>query len=685
MRPHPTIAAVTIPPAESGLKRAFASLRSLWQTRQRTTADLLKLYEYIYGFGVAIVLVTSGFAVAAALSFPEPWFFAALAPLGLLAVCAARRWREFRRYAHIPGPKPSFFVGSLRSLLLHEHGARDRALVELHRVYGPVVRVHMAWGNTPFVSLSVAPKELGQKDMDSNRVADGTVLPRSLMGLKRGERHTAHRQQMNPQFAPKAVLQGAHHLEEVSVLYLRTWRAGTTRHGSLKADLHHWSANSLGAFLCSDEWEQRPDLSEYLAAIGELEEAISFRAFHPFFVRWLFPVRARRARVAYRYLFDHLEGAVQRRLQRRVTPGVADGQRRDVLGALVGLKLAPAGGKASWSRGECVEELISLVAGGTDAMSYTLAQALYLLSRNPDVQDEARTQILKTEIPKSGVFPSSIPQIGILQAKDPGKSPGDVFVLNVIHETMRLFPAVPFSSKISQAPARGNNAGGNGDRISIVKVAIFTEGGAMRARYVVAVVVILLGGGVKLTSFVALTSEAAARSRTVAGVDVSQADRNMTPAGEPRRTLSPIPGGGHALNGLVSTYVAWIVAQTGWSAPDHPPIHFVTTMEMATRYGSPENSALELQALYNRTEGVIYLPQAWRPDDLRQKSALLHELVHHVQRSNNIELPCVAAYERQAYDLQIKWLRAQGVDDPYALIGINELGIYMLSVCRDGS
>src|SRR5262249_20461259 len=164
-----------------------------------------RLYESVYGLAVAIVLAGSGLGIAAALSFREPWFFAALAPLGLLAVCITLRWREFRRYAHIPGPRPSFFVGSLRSLLLHEHGARDRALVELHRVYGPVVKVHMAWGNTPFVSLSVAPKELGHKDMDSNRVADGTVLPRSLMGLKRGERHTAHRQQMNPHFTPRAV------------------------------------------------------------------------------------------------------------------------------------------------------------------------------------------------------------------------------------------------------------------------------------------------------------------------------------------------------------------------------------------------------------------------------------------------------------------------------------------------
>jgi cytochrome P450 len=253
------------------------------------------------------------------------------------------------------------------------------------------------------------------------------------MGQQRGERHTAHRQQMQPHFLPKAVLQGASRLEEISSLYLRTWRFGQTRHGGLKADLHHWSANSLGSFLCGREWEQRSDLSGYLAAIGELEEAISFRAFHPFFVRWLFPVRAARARAAYRYLFDYLGSALERRLQRRVKPGVEDDAPRDVLAALVGLKLDLPGGKA-WNHGECVEELISLVAGGTDAMSYTLAQALYLLSRNPDVQNEARARVLQAQV---------------LQAGDAGESQ-DPFVLNVIHETMRLFPAVPFSSKISE-------------------------------------------------------------------------------------------------------------------------------------------------------------------------------------------------------------------------------------------
>lgn len=139
------------------------------------------------------------------------------------------------------------------------------------------------------------------------------------------------------------------------------------------------------------------------------------------------------------------------------------------------------------------------------------------------------------------------------------------------------------------------------------------------------------------------------------------------------------------MNSLIATYIAWIIAQTGLVAPDHPPIHFATPTEMAMRYGAPENSALEFQALYNREEGSVYLPREWRPDDLRQKSALLHELVHHVQRFNKIDLPCAAAYERPAYDLQIKWLREQGVDDPYDLIKTNELSIYTLSVCRDGS
>ncbi|WP_441244578.1 DUF6647 family protein [Tardiphaga sp. 768_D3_N2_1] len=139
------------------------------------------------------------------------------------------------------------------------------------------------------------------------------------------------------------------------------------------------------------------------------------------------------------------------------------------------------------------------------------------------------------------------------------------------------------------------------------------------------------------------------------------------------------------MNSLIAVYIAWIVAQTGLTAPDRPAVHFVTSTEMAARYGAPESNGLEFQALYSHAENTIFLPNGWHIEDLRNRSALLHELVHHAQHASNVQAPCKAALERQAYDLQIKWLREQGVDDPYGLIGTNELTIYMVSTCRDDS
>jgi methionine-rich copper-binding protein CopC len=139
------------------------------------------------------------------------------------------------------------------------------------------------------------------------------------------------------------------------------------------------------------------------------------------------------------------------------------------------------------------------------------------------------------------------------------------------------------------------------------------------------------------------------------------------------------------LTSLIAAYLAWIVSQTGLTAPHHPTIHSVTPAEMAQRYGAPESNALEFQALYSHEDRKIYLPEDWRSDSLKNRSALLHELVHHVQRENNVQAPCKAALERQAYDLQMKWLREQGVDDAYAIVGTNELTIYMVSTCRDDS
>ncbi|RZL95801.1 MAG: hypothetical protein EOP82_02020 [Variovorax sp.] len=279
---------------------------------------LLNLYAGIYLIACTATLL----ATALALGRQAPgelgagtavgWLVAAIL-LASLAAAIGWRLREFARFQHIPGPRPSFFLGNLKSLLLHEHGARDKALLELHRTYGPVVKLHLAWGSRPFVSVAEVPKSLRQASIDSNRRADSRVLPNSLMGLKAGEKHQAHRQQLNPHFLPSTVKLGLDRPLALSAAYLQGWESGRMLHGNLKSDLHHWSADSLGLFLCGDEWTAGRDLSLYLEAIATLEEAISFRAFHPFFVRWMFPLKSARARRAYRYLFGDLEAALLRR------------------------------------------------------------------------------------------------------------------------------------------------------------------------------------------------------------------------------------------------------------------------------------------------------------------------------------------------------------------------------------
>ena len=381
----------------------------------RSSQAPLSLYFWTYAAAVAGVVLLAAGLVHVALRV-HPALLAVPIALGLLFGRAVlRRARELRAFRDLPGPRPSFFLGNLPSLLACDHGGRDRALLELHRVFGPIVRLHMAWGSAPFVSVSRASDNLRRKDVDSNRRADGTLLPRSLMGLAGGEAHLRHRRELSPFFSARSIAACARRMDEVTDLYTGTWRRGLTRHGSLKADLHHWSAHSLGVFLAGKDWAPGEDLARYLDALTTLEEVISTRTFHPFFVRWLLPGQGARANAAYRYLFAFFSDLLARRER---AGDEAGGGHEDVLGHLAGLR-------GRWSHAERVEELISLVAGGTDAMSSVVAQALVFLSEHPGVQAEARIQ---------------------LTTHAHGAPP---LLLHVLGETLRLHPPVPFSSKVA--------------------------------------------------------------------------------------------------------------------------------------------------------------------------------------------------------------------------------------------
>ena len=135
----------------------------------------------------------------------------------------------------------------------------------------------------------------------------------------------------------------------------------------------------------------------------------------------------------------------------------------------------------------------------------------------------------------------------------------------------------------------------------------------------------------------------------------------------------------------VAHMIAWIDAKTGWGGREPPTIRFIPHAQLDEMYfgGREKSNYIHVHALYSDESDTIYLSEDWRPDDLYDRSALLHELVHHLQALNKINSVCPADSERKAYHLQIAWLHEQGVQGPYKFLKIDERAIYVISHCPE--
>lgn len=133
----------------------------------------------------------------------------------------------------------------------------------------------------------------------------------------------------------------------------------------------------------------------------------------------------------------------------------------------------------------------------------------------------------------------------------------------------------------------------------------------------------------------------------------------------------------------VRGYIKWIVDQTGWPIADVPPIKTVSSNELTKMLLGPSSELEPVQpgALYSKNEHLIFLASTWKKDDTLDQSILIHELVHHLQMENHIQLECWGRYEAQAYELQIRWLRSQDVEDPYKLLRATRAAIDSLAEC----
>jgi hypothetical protein len=135
---------------------------------------------------------------------------------------------------------------------------------------------------------------------------------------------------------------------------------------------------------------------------------------------------------------------------------------------------------------------------------------------------------------------------------------------------------------------------------------------------------------------------------------------------------------------LIATLAGWIAIQTGLSPVAPPHVEMVTPSTMSERAFGPGVAASPLlRALYSQPAGTVYLRKNWDASNLRDRSELLHELVHHFQNIHALKYNCGAEREKLAYELQIQWLREQGVADPYEFLEINAFFVVMVSACRD--
>jgi hypothetical protein len=114
----------------------------------------------------------------------------------------------------------------------------------------------------------------------------------------------------------------------------------------------------------------------------------------------------------------------------------------------------------------------------------------------------------------------------------------------------------------------------------------------------------------------------------------------------------------------LAAFSAWLTNKTEYPTPSAPEIVRKSDKAlwwmMQPGVPFPENPADgRVHGLY--IDGTIYLAETCG-DSAWCDSVLLHELVHHYQSESGVDLPCLGEQEREAYQIQEKWLAERGVD-----------------------
>ena len=154
----------------------------------------------------------------------------------------------------------------------------------------------------------------------------------------------------------------------------------------------------------------------------------------------------------------------------------------------------------------------------------------------------------------------------------------------------------------------------------------------------------------------------AAATNHVAGLAQAEAVRARSP--------SPV---------LLAQITNWLIENLDLApAREHPRIEIVSPARMAAiRFrglasdrpadvaaeagrSAPPEFGLDVYALYDNQNRVIYLHQNWTDANPADVSVLVHEMVHHLQNAAGAKFTCPQEREKDAYRAQRQWLALSG-------------------------
>ena len=149
---------------------------------------------------------------------------------------------------------------------------------------------------------------------------------------------------------------------------------------------------------------------------------------------------------------------------------------------------------------------------------------------------------------------------------------------------------------------------------------------------------------------------------------------------------------GRELKEIIVTLLIWISQNSSFEItnPNEYPLPVITFISqeeihfIVTKKDIKENTIFIIQAAYIPENNILYLPHDLKLDTLSFKSILIHELVHHIQNINDISYPCDGHTEKDAYNLEMKYLIQNGIEDPYEMMDLDPLSLVLITQCRNG-